>query len=86
MATDVVHIAISFDALAAAVESLSLTDKQRLLDLLEEQVGRAEEDAWEADPAVSAEMRRSRDEYTTGDYVSLEDYVAGQSDETKSAL
>ncbi|MGH2487238.1 MAG: hypothetical protein ACRDHE_14620 [Ktedonobacterales bacterium] len=85
MATEFVHIAISFDALVAAIEGLDLADKQRLLDMLEAQVGQAEENAWEADPAVSAEMRKARNEYASGDYMSLDDYTAGQSDETKSA-
>jgi hypothetical protein len=78
MATDSVRSTVSFDALVTAIVSLSLADKQRLLDLVEEQVGHAEEDAWERDPVVSAEMQRSRDECAAGDAVSLEEYLAAR--------
>ena len=81
MATNSVHITISFDELVSAITGLSLADKQRLLDMLEEQVGQAEEDAWENDPAVSAEMQQSRDEYASGDYSEYEERTAGQTDE-----
>ena len=75
MATDAVQITISFDALIETIEKLSLTDKQRLLDVLEEQVAQAEEAAWEQDSAVRAEMQASRDEIAAGEYVTLDDYL-----------
>lgn len=78
MATDLVQITISFDALVTAISGVSLEDKQRMLDLLEEQVGRAEEDAWDHDPVASAEMRQPRDEYAAGDYATLDEYNAGK--------
>jgi hypothetical protein len=75
MATDAVQITVSFDALIETIGKLSLTDKQRLLDVLEEQVAQAEEAAWEQDPAVRAEMQTSRDELVAGEYVTLDDYL-----------
>jgi hypothetical protein len=86
MAADAVQITISFDALIEAISTLSLTDKQRLLDALEEQVAQAEEAAWERDPAVRAEMQASRDEIMAGDYVTLDDYLDDERrDDTTSA-
>jgi lantibiotic modifying enzyme len=73
MATDAVQISITFDALIEAVSKLNLADKQRLLDILEQQVAEAEEATWEQDPAVRAEMQASRDEIAAGDYVTLDD-------------
>lgn len=78
MATGAVHISITFDALIEAVSKLNLADKQRLLDILEQQVAEAEESAWEQDPAVRAEMQASRDEIAAGDYVTLDDYLDEQ--------
>ncbi len=78
MATDVVQISITFDALIEAVGKLTLADKQRLLDTLEQQVAEAEEAAWEQDPAARAEMQASRDELAAGDYVTLDDYLDEQ--------
>ena len=78
MATDAVQISITFDALIEAVSKLNLADKQRLLDILEQQVAEAEESAWEQDPAVRAEMQASRDEIAAGDYVTLDDYLDEQ--------
>jgi lantibiotic modifying enzyme len=73
MATDAVQISITFDALIEAVSKLNLADKQRLLDILEQQVAEAEEATWEQDAAVRAEMQASRDEIAAGDYVTLDD-------------
>lgn len=78
MATDAVQISITFDALIEAVGKLNLADKQRLLDVLEQQVAEAEEAAWEQDPAVRAEMQVSRDEVAAGDYITLNDYLDEQ--------
>ncbi len=78
MATDVVQISITFDALIEAVGKLTLADKQRLLDTLEQQVAEAEEAAWGQDPAARAEMQASRDELAAGDYVTLDDYLDEQ--------
>lgn len=83
MANDALQITVSFDALVDAIEGLSLTDKQRLLEVMERLVAEAEEEAWEQDPAVRAEMQAAREAYEAGDYVTIEDYLADQTDATK---
>jgi hypothetical protein len=75
MATDAAQITISFDALLETIGKLSPADKQRLLDVLEEQVAQAEEAAWDQGPAVRAEMQASRDELAAGEYLTLDNYV-----------
>jgi hypothetical protein len=85
MAAGTVKLTVSFDALIEAITTLSLEEKQRLLDVLEEQVGQAEEEAWEQDPAFRAELQEARDAYEAGDYVTLDDYLAEQKDTTGEA-
>ncbi len=86
MATDAVQITISFDALIVSIRTLNLAEKQRLLDILEEQVAQAEETAWEQDPAVRAEMQASRGEIAAGAYVTLDEYLDDERrDDTPSA-
>lgn len=75
MATNAVQISIPFDALIEAIGKLTLSDKQRLLDVLEEQVAQAEEADWEQDSVTSAEMQASRDEIAAGEYVTLDAYL-----------
>jgi hypothetical protein len=48
----------------------------RLWELLEEQIAQAEEEAWEQDPTVQAEIREARAAYRSGDYVIIDEYIA----------
>lgn len=80
MTTGSVKIEIPFDALVDAIGSLSLADKQRLLDVMETLVAEAEEEAWEQDPVARAELQASRDEIAGGEYVTLDEYLADQQD------
>ena len=50
--------------------------KPRLLELLDEQLARAEEGMWEQDLTVQAETREARAAYWAGDYMSIDEYVA----------
>lgn len=78
MATGSLRVTISFEALLDAISSLSMEDKQRLLELLEEQLAQDEEAAWERDPVAQAEMQAARDAYASGDYITLDEYDAHQ--------
>ncbi len=73
MTTGSLKVTISFDSPLDAITTLSLGDKQRLLELLEEQLARDEEAAWDRDPVVQAEMQAARDAYESGDYITLDD-------------
>jgi len=48
----------------------------RLWELLEEQLAQAEEEAWEQDPTVQAEIREARAAYQAGDCVTIDEYIA----------
>jgi len=76
MAQETVRLMIPFEALADSVTGLSLKDKRWLWELLEEQMAQAEEEVWERDPAVPAEIQEARAAYQAGDYVTIDDYIA----------
>lgn len=75
MATGSVKIEIPFDALVTAVSGLSVEEKQRLMDVLDEQLAELEDE----DPAVRAAMAEALADYEAGDYVTLDDYLAEHS-------
>jgi hypothetical protein len=66
---------LTFDTLLASVVRLELSEKLRLRRLLEEEIAQAEEEAWDEDPTVQAEIREARTAYAAGDYVTLDEYV-----------
>jgi hypothetical protein len=76
MAQESVRLFISFESLVDSVTELSLRDKLRLWELLDEQIAQAEEEAWEQDPTVQAEIREARAAYQAGDYVTIDEYIA----------
>jgi hypothetical protein len=76
MAQEGVRLLIPFELLVDSVAELSLRDKFRLWELLDEQIAQAEEEAWEQDPTVQAEIRKARAAYQAGDYVTIDEYVA----------
>jgi hypothetical protein len=76
MAQETVQLSIPFEALADAVTELNLKNKRRLWELLDEQMAQAEEEIWERDPTVQAEIREARAAYQAGDYVTIDDYIA----------
>jgi hypothetical protein len=76
MAQEGVRLLIPFESLVDSVAELSLRDKLRLWELLDEQIAHAEEEAWEQDPTVQAEIREARAAYQAGDYVTIDEYIA----------
>ena len=76
MAQESVSLLIPFESLVDSVAKLSLGDKLRLWELLEEQIAQAEEEAWEQDPTVQAEIREARAAYEAGDCVAIDEYIA----------
>ena len=67
MAQEPVKLLIPFEALADSVTGLSLKDKRRLWELLDEQMAQAEEELWERDPAVQAEIQEAHAAYQARD-------------------
>jgi hypothetical protein len=74
MAQETVRLLIPFEALADSVKELSLKDKRRLWELLDEQMAQAEEEVWERDSTVQAEIRQARAAFQAGDHVTIDEY------------
>lgn len=72
MGSDTVKLSIPFASLIAAISELDPQDKQRLLEILEEEI---EQTAWEQNPALQAELQQARTELDAGDFVSIENYI-----------
>lgn len=81
MAQDTVKLSIPFTSLVAAISELDIQGKQRLLGMLEEEIGDLEEGAWEKNAGLQAELQQARSEYDKGDFVSLEQYLARASEQ-----
>jgi hypothetical protein len=73
VATGSVRIEIPFEALVAAVSGLSVDEKRRLMALLDDQL--MEE---EGDPEEEAAVAEARAQIEAGEYVTLDDYIAGK--------
>lgn len=71
-----VNLSIPFEALVKAIKSLDLEPQQQLLEVLEEQIFEAEEE-WENSPEIIAEVEEAKKAYQSGDYLTLEDFIAG---------
>ena len=69
---------IPFESLVDSISKLSPREKLRLWELLDEQITRAEEELWEQDSTVQAEIREARAAYQSGDYVTIDEYLARQ--------
>jgi len=76
MTQETVTLWIPFKALVDSVRELSLKDKRRLWELLDGQMAQAEEEVWERDQAVQAEIQEARAAYQAGDYVTIDEYMA----------
>ena len=73
MTQETVKLWIPFKALVDSVRELSLKDKRLLWELLDEQMAQAEEEVWERDQTVQAEIQEARDTYQSGDYVTIDE-------------
>ena len=70
------------ESLVVSINHLSLEDKQKLADILEQQIFEAEEDA-----ETVAEIKAVKAAYAAGEYDTYEDYVANRSaTETKTEI
>lgn len=73
-----VNVSITFESLVKAIESLSLEEQQKLREILEDKIFAAEEE-WENSPEILAEVEEAKRAYQTGDYQTIEDFMATHS-------
>jgi len=82
MTQTTVQLQIPFQSLVDAIASLNLEEQRQLWQILEEAIAQAEEDLLEKDPTVQAQIQAARVSYQTGDYQTIEQYIANRSGET----
>lgn len=76
MGNSIVSLNIPFDSLLESIAALSRKEKLQIFEALHEQLERAEEELYESDPAIQAQIRDARLAYQANNYVTLEDYAA----------
>lgn len=83
MEKESVELLIPFESLIDCVEKLSLKEKIHLWELLDEQLSQIEEEILEKDPSIQTEIQEARDAYKTGDYITIDEYIAQQQNKVK---
>ncbi len=61
---------------------MSAWDRRWLWELLDQEMAQIEEEAWEQNPTTQAEVQEARADYQSGDYVTIDDYIAQQHKES----
>ncbi len=74
----IINLKISLETLTEAISSLSLAQKQELLEILEQKIFE-EEATYQDTPETIAELETIRAEYKKGDYITLDEYTANKS-------
>lgn len=75
----IVKLQLSLETLAEAISSLDLTEKRQLQELIEQQIFEAEEALYEDDAETLAEIQAVRTEYSDGESVTIDEYLANRS-------
>lgn len=75
----IIKLQLSLDKLVEAISSLDLEEKRQLQEMIEQQIFEAEEALYEDDPETQAEIQAVRAEYAAGDYLTMDEYLAGGS-------
>lgn len=68
--------------LATAIKALSFKDKERLLDMIEQQIFEEEEDSCVETEESIAAVKTAKEAYKAGDYVNYDEYLANRSVQT----
>ncbi len=71
-----IQISIPFDSLIESVKNLNIREKRQLWEMIEEQLSQSEEEQLEGDPLISKQISDAREAYKSGDYQTLDDYMA----------
>ncbi|MEH2070568.1 MAG: hypothetical protein V7K47_20805 [Nostoc sp.] len=75
----IVKLQLSLETLAEAISSLDLTEKRQLQELIEQQIFEAEEALYEDNADTLAEIQAVRAEYSDGESVTINEYLANRS-------
>ena len=61
--TTTINLKIPFESLSEVINSLDLSQKQQLLEILEQQIFEEEEASYQDDDETLAELQKVRDQY-----------------------
>ena len=61
--TDTINLKIPFESISEVINSLDLSQKQQLLEILEQQIFEEEEASYQDDDETLAELQKIRDQY-----------------------
>ncbi len=75
----IVKLQLSLEVLAEAISSLDLTEKRQVQELIEQQIFAAEEALYEDDAQTQEEIQAVRTEYTDGESMTIDEYLANRS-------
>jgi len=75
MAKKNIKLTVPFESLLKCVSDLKVQDKLHLLALLESELAQIEEEAWEKDPSIRAEIQEARAAFESGDYITIDEYL-----------
>ena len=75
----ILKLNLSLQVLAEAIASLDLGEKPQLQEMIEQQIFAAEEALYEDDSETQAEIQAVRTEYESGEYLTLDEYLANSS-------
>jgi hypothetical protein len=71
-----IKLQIPFESLIEAIFCLDIEQKQQLWAILNEEMAIIEDDLEENNPSIQAEIQEAKEAYQTGDYITLEEYMA----------
>ena len=77
----IVKIQLSLEVLAEAISFLNLEEKHQLQEIIEQQIFEAEEALYSDDAQTKAEIQAVRAEYTVGEYMNMDEYLAKRSNQ-----
>lgn len=77
-----VKVQISVESLIEAIDFLELSEQRQILEILEQKIFETEEELYEDDAETITEIQAVRAEYETGEYQTLEDYLASRSQQS----
>jgi hypothetical protein len=69
---------LSLEDLASAIASLTLDEKRQLQEIIEQQIFEAEEALYSDNPETIAALQAVKAEYATGDYSTMDEYLASR--------
>ena len=71
-----IKLQIPFESLVEAISDLDIEQKKQLWGILNKEMTSIEDDLEESNPRIQSEIEAARKAYESGDYITLEEYIA----------